>query len=92
MAKIKALISCAVIAQLICAFVFVYAKNRFSHDPAQIELVVCLNVYLIESQYGSLHSTFISIISQLSIISKGFIMQNADLSLITAIVILIPLA
>ena len=36
-AKTKALISCpvtvAVTAQLICAFVFAYAKSRFSHDP-----------------------------------------------------------
>ena len=31
-AKTKALISCAVTAQLICAFVFAYAKSRFSHD------------------------------------------------------------
>ena len=35
-AKTKALISCAVIAQLICGFVFVYANSRFSHDAAQI--------------------------------------------------------
>ena len=30
--KIKALISCAATAQLICAFVFAYSKSRFSHD------------------------------------------------------------
>ena len=35
-AKTKALISPAVSAQLICAFVFTYAKSRFSHDVAQI--------------------------------------------------------
>ena len=35
-AKTKALISCAVTAQLICGFVFAYAKSRFSHDAAQI--------------------------------------------------------
>ena len=35
-AKTKALISCAVIAQLICTFVFAYAKSRFSHDAAHI--------------------------------------------------------
>ena len=35
-AKTKALISCAVYAQLICAFVFANAKSRFSHDAAQI--------------------------------------------------------
>ena len=31
-----ALISCAVTAQLICAFVFANAKVRFSHDLAEI--------------------------------------------------------
>ena len=35
-AKTKALISCAVTAQLICVFVFAYAKVRFSHDAAKI--------------------------------------------------------
>ena len=35
-AKTKALISCAVIAQLICAFVFAYAKRRFSLDAARL--------------------------------------------------------
>ena len=33
-AKTKALISCTVTAQLICSFVFVYVKSRFSHDAA----------------------------------------------------------
>ena len=33
--KTKALISCAVTAQLICVFVFVYAKSPFSHNKAQ---------------------------------------------------------
>ena len=32
--KSKVLISCAVTAQLICVFVFAYAKSRFSHDAA----------------------------------------------------------
>ena len=35
-AKTKALISCAVTAQLICGFVFACAKIRFSHVAAQI--------------------------------------------------------
>ena len=35
-AKTKALISCAVTVQLICVFVFAYAKSRFSHDVAQL--------------------------------------------------------
>ena len=33
--KTKMLISCAVTAQLICAFVFTYAKGRFSHEAAK---------------------------------------------------------
>ena len=37
-AKTKALISCAVIKQLICAFVFAYAKVRLSQDTAQVHL------------------------------------------------------
>ena len=32
----KALISFAVTAKLICAFVFAYAKSRFYHDAAHI--------------------------------------------------------
>ena len=35
-AKTKALISCAVTAQLICVFVFANAKNWFSNDAAHI--------------------------------------------------------
>ena len=34
--KTKALISCAVTAQLICIFVFSYAIKRFSHNEAHI--------------------------------------------------------
>ena len=34
--KTKALISFAVTAKLICAFVFAYAKIRFSHDKAHV--------------------------------------------------------
>ena len=35
-AKTKALISFAVTAKLICVFDFAYAKNRFSHNEAQL--------------------------------------------------------
>ena len=35
-AKTKVLVSCAVTAQLICAFVFAYAKSRFSHDMTEL--------------------------------------------------------
>ena len=40
MAKTKALISIAVTAKLICVFVFAYAKNRFSHDEAQLVYIL----------------------------------------------------
>ena len=35
-AKTKALISCAVTAQLICVYVFANAKSRFSHNEAHM--------------------------------------------------------
>ena len=34
--KSKALIRCAVTAQLICIFVFAYSISRFSHDAVQL--------------------------------------------------------
>ena len=37
-AKTKSLIRCAVNVQLICAFVFAYAKTRFSHDAPDMTL------------------------------------------------------
>ena len=40
--KTKALISCKVTGQLICAFVFSFAKSRISHDRAQI--TYCLTI------------------------------------------------
>ena len=42
--KTKALISCAVTAQLICVFVFAYAKSRFSHNEAYRDLQVSQHV------------------------------------------------
>ena len=39
-AKTKALISFAVTAKLICVFVFAYAKIRFSHGEAQINVML----------------------------------------------------
>ena len=41
--KTKALISCAVTAQLICGFVLAYAKIQFSHDAAHIEITDVIN-------------------------------------------------
>ena len=40
-AKTKALNSYVVSAQLICAFVFAYAKSRFSYDVAQVSFPLC---------------------------------------------------
>ena len=41
LAKTKALISCAVTAQLICAFVFAYANCWFSDAAAHFVSSVC---------------------------------------------------
>ena len=38
--KNKGADQCAVTAQLICAFVFAYAKIKFSHDAAQLSSVL----------------------------------------------------
>ena len=38
MATLKVLISCPVTSQLICSYVFTYAKSRFSHDVVYIVL------------------------------------------------------
>ena len=43
MAKTKALISCAVTAQLTCVFVFAYAKCWFSH--AKVHIVCKVNYF-----------------------------------------------
>ena len=53
-AKTKALISFVVTAKLICVFVFAYAKSRFSHDEAQIMIIVLIHVsksYLCNAQF-----------------------------------------
>ena len=43
-AKLKTLIRCVLSAQLICTFVFAYAKkNRFSHYMAQMSVACILN-------------------------------------------------
>ena len=38
-AKTKKLISCAFTAQLICVFIFAFAKNWFSYDAAHLIIV-----------------------------------------------------
>ena len=67
--KIKALISWAVTVQLICAFVFVYAKSVFPHDAAQITSIHVnansnslysinlFELYSMSYSFGSGHST-----------------------------------
>ena len=50
--KAKALISCAVTEQLICAFVFAFAKGRFSHYAAQIES--CMHAYVLIVEFNKL--------------------------------------
>ena len=47
-AKTKALISCAFTVQLICVFVFAYAKSRFSHNEAPISDTSTYSVYAIQ--------------------------------------------
>ena len=42
--KTKALINWAVTVQLISAFVFVYANNRFSHEVAQFGVMGLLSL------------------------------------------------
>ena len=43
----KALFSCAVMTQLICAFVFTYAKSCFSHDATNIILLHKCNIHIL---------------------------------------------
>ena len=43
-AKTKALISFAVIAKLICVFVFAYVKCWFSHDAAHFICRCCVDI------------------------------------------------
>ena len=38
------LISCAVIVQQICTFVFAYAKSRFFHEAAQIIIAALVGI------------------------------------------------
>ena len=48
MAKTKALISCAVTAQLICVFVFAYAKSRFSHNEVHLmKLMIPVDIHFV---------------------------------------------
>ena len=46
--KIKALISFAVTAKLICVFLFAYAKSWFSHNGAQLRVYVYMKLLILE--------------------------------------------
>ena len=53
-AKTKVLISFTVIVKLICFFVLTYAKSRFSHDEAQVMLMLLKhNMFLLSNNYAS---------------------------------------
>ena len=60
MAKTKLRMSCAVTVQLICTFVYVYVKSRFSHDAAHINQRTSgpINAHLIPGIYPN---TFINV-------------------------------
>ena len=71
--KTKVLISCVVTTQLICAFVFTYAKSRFSTLFSQwhntMELLYCLLVtaFLLLSQLLVISCAFIIILDAVDI-------------------------
>ena len=53
-AKTKVLISLTVTVKLICLFVFTYAKSWFSHDEAQVMLMLLKhNRFLLSNKYAS---------------------------------------
>ena len=56
--KTKALINCTVTMQLICAFVFAYAKSRFSLAAAQLILYYLRSffLFLVHSFYFKIKS------------------------------------
>ena len=68
-AKTKALISCAVTAQLICAFIFAYAKCWFSHDAAHM---VFNEMYIITI---SIHVIFF-VLNHVHLLSLFFFSRN----------------
>ena len=56
--KTKALLCCAVPAQLICIFVFTYAKSRFSNDTAQrhTNFYVYGDGHIINTKHADIHA------------------------------------
>ena len=66
-AKTKALISCAVTAQLICAFGFAYADCWFSHAKAHIDCIIYLFIYLFSATTFDIGNLFGGIASALGV-------------------------
>ena len=64
-ANTKVLISCTVTTQLICTFVFAYAKILFSHDVAHF--TVLLTAVLLSSIALSLVITLLSVLLEASV-------------------------
>ena len=55
-AKTKMLIGCAVTAQLICTFVFIYANHWFSHAQAHFKTLYSCTVHIQQrSSDGAVH-------------------------------------
>ena len=52
-AKTKVLIRCMVTTQLICAFVFAYAKSKFSRDVARIKVKECIMKLILKNKINS---------------------------------------
>ena len=58
--KTKVLISCAITAQLICTFVFTYAKGRFSHDTShKLKVLMLLISSITNTSFLSTHTSHI---------------------------------
>ena len=56
-AKTKALIRCAVHAQLICVIVLTYVKSRLAHDDAQLRLINVIYSLVLKGQDQSDNDT-----------------------------------
>ena len=56
--KTKTLISCAITAQLICAFVFTHAKSRISHNALKLNTIL---------MFSALHNTINTFMQDLQV-------------------------
>ena len=74
--KTKALISCAVTAQLICAFVFAYAKIWFSLDATRIILTI-FNLGILKRKVHIFVLVYISV-TMLDYVSMHYTHREAE--------------